>query len=230
MIRDTRKNAAYFEKFIKVEEARYNKYSLTGYRKADKGNRDAAKKAFIFAAGMQKNKLVALYSAGAGLPEIKKAFDEWVDICGKLSDLPYSDLLTMASLCALLKPDENTAAIVNRFLYDFEDDDMLLEGFRNYLLGHGFTYKSSNVKYDDYAGLKNVLAEPDKTAQAEKLASYAGSEWYAMHSDSPWHESHLSDADTYFGYWCFEAAALTVALSLDTSELCKIEYIPKDML
>ncbi|MDX0371791.1 DUF1911 domain-containing protein [Sinorhizobium meliloti] len=38
--------------------------------------------------------------------------------------------------------------------------------------------------------------------------------WYPAMSDAHWHESHLSRFDEYFGYWCFEAAAVAKLLDI----------------
>lgn len=38
--------------------------------------------------------------------------------------------------------------------------------------------------------------------------------WYPAMSDAHWHESHLSRFDEYFGYCCFEAAAVAKLLDI----------------
>ena len=230
MIRDTRRSSAYFEKYIAEEEAGFQKMHYMALQKADEGNEKAAKRAYTFASGLQKNKMIAMYSAGEKLSDVKNAFEKWVGICDKLIQMPYYDLLSVASLCILLKPKEETVNIATRLLSDFSGVDMLIEGFWSYLLGKGFTYTSSVIQFDTDTKLAQVLMEPDKEKQATKLVSYVSHEWYAAQSDCAWYDSHLKDSDTYFGYWCFEGAALAVALSLNTSELLKIEYMPSDLL
>ena len=230
MIRDTRKDAAYFKNYIAEEEARFNKFYTKAQQKEEEGNENASKRAYTFVAGFLRNKMIALYSAGAALAEVKSAFEKWVSICDKLPQLQYGDLLTAASLCILLKPKDEIVVIINRLLSGFSDDDMLIEGFRNYLLGNGFVFNSNSIKYDSYSRLKQVLLEPDKASQISNLVHYTSKEWYSAQSDSAWYDSHLEDSDTYFGYWCFECAALAVALSLNVSELSKVIFIPGDLL
>ena len=230
MIRDIRKDANYFKKYIAEEDARFNKYYNTAQQKSNEGNDYAAKRAYTFAAGVQKNKMIALYSAGAKLPDVLSAYENWVMICSKLPQLPYSELLLAASLCILLKPSKEIVDIVSEMLSIFTEDDIFIEGFKNYLQGKGFVYTGQSIKYDNFSKLKQIVVEPDNATQINKLITFTNKEWYSTQYGSAWYNSHLKDTGTYFGYWCFEGAALATALSLDTSDLKKADFIPDDLL
>jgi hypothetical protein len=43
--------------------------------------------------------------------------------------------------------------------------------------------------------------------------------WYGGMSDTAWHDTHNNKHDIYFGYWCFEAAAVAKMLSIDDRSL-----------
>jgi hypothetical protein len=97
-------------------------------------------------------------------------------------------------------------------------------------LGKGFVSEKKSIAYGNHVKLEEIITSPDKTYQLEKLIQYVEEEWYPAQSDTAWYNSHLENSETYFGYWCFECAALAVVLSLDTSKLKEIVYIPKDLL
>jgi hypothetical protein len=255
MIRDSRKDAPYFSKYLAEQDARISKFQDKAKDKAEKGDETAAKKAYMFSAGMLKDKLFASYSAGNSIAEVKSIFEQWVADCDKSSKLTYAILLDMVSLAILLKPTNETLNTVKRLLSEnIKGDilleagresrkhslamisenikgDILLEGLYNSLIGEGFTYISNTFKFENnYIGLRKVLEVSDKATQTQRLAEYISEEWYNAQSDSAWHNSHLGKNETYVGYWAFECAALAVALSLDLSKLKKIEYIPADLL
>ncbi|MBP1852519.1 PoNe immunity protein domain-containing protein [Rhizobium halophytocola] len=43
--------------------------------------------------------------------------------------------------------------------------------------------------------------------------------WYRKMGDTYWFNNHKSRHNTYFGYWCFEAAAVAKILNIDDSNL-----------
>ncbi|MGK6316738.1 PoNe immunity protein domain-containing protein [Neorhizobium sp. DT-125] len=52
--------------------------------------------------------------------------------------------------------------------------------------------------------------------------------WYTAKSDAHWHENHLSKYDEYFGYWCFEAAAVARLLDIPDDHLKDHPNYPYD--
>ena len=62
------------------------------------------------------------------------------------------------------------------------------------------------------------------------LAEYLKRKWYSSHSDYYWYNSHESKANTYFGYWCFEAGAIVKIMGLDDSALKDNQYYPYDLV
>jgi hypothetical protein len=56
--------------------------------------------------------------------------------------------------------------------------------------------------------------------------------WYArVARKASWAGTHKPGNGTSFtGYWCWEAAALSVVLGLDDSSYCDMKYYPKDMV
>lgn len=230
MVRDIRMDADYFTKYIADADVQFNNFLSLAQKKESVGNDSAAKKAYTFAAGQLRNKMIALYSVGAELSEINNAFEKLIEIYRKFSNLSYSDLLLVVSFCVLIKPKEEITFQVNQLLGNFKDKDLLIEGFENYLLGKGFVYSNESIKYSNYSKLEKVVKADGKATQLSKLIRYISEDWYTSQSDTAWYNSHIENRETYFGYWCFECLALAVALSLDLSDLKNIKYVPKDLL
>ena len=85
---------------------------------------------------------------------------------------------------------------------------------------------------DDYINLENVFFEDNTPTEAlADLTAYL-KEWYLLHEDHLWHDSHLDlqNNDKYVGYWSFESAAVVYLLDLDDSSLHQFLYYPKDLV
>lgn len=52
--------------------------------------------------------------------------------------------------------------------------------------------------------------------------------WYRQMGDTYWHNNHNGRHDTYFGYWCFEAAAVAKMLNIDDTGLKDHPHYPYD--
>ena len=91
---------------------------------------------------------------------------------------------------------------------------------------------SDDYYSDDYINFMNALYEGNTTAEAlSDLTAYL-KEWYLLHEDHFWHDSHLDleNNDKYVGYWAFEAAAVVYLLNLDDTSLHQFLYYPKDLV
>jgi len=54
--------------------------------------------------------------------------------------------------------------------------------------------------------------------------------WYGNMKDCYWYDNHKGkDGGGFFGYWCWEAAAVAVAFNIDDTRFRDIKYYPKDM-
>lgn len=55
--------------------------------------------------------------------------------------------------------------------------------------------------------------------------------WYGNMKDCYWHDNHKGkDGGGFFGYWCWEAAAVAVAFNIDDARFRDMKYYPKDMV
>lgn len=54
--------------------------------------------------------------------------------------------------------------------------------------------------------------------------------WYGNMKDCYWYDNHKGkDGGGFFGYWCWEAAAVSVAFNIDDSCFRDLQYYPKDI-
>jgi hypothetical protein len=61
------------------------------------------------------------------------------------------------------------------------------------------------------------------------LAKYV-SQWYGKMKEAIWHDAHLRhDADSYYGYWCFEVAGVVKAFGIDDRAIRDLRYYPSDL-
>ncbi len=65
------------------------------------------------------------------------------------------------------------------------------------------------------------------TARAEQALKEYLYLWYSQCADYAWYNTVNNTNDAYYGYWCFEAAALVRILGLNEDALASREYYPK---
>ncbi|WP_336041484.1 PoNe immunity protein domain-containing protein [Acinetobacter dispersus] len=146
--------------------------------------------------------------------------------------------LTMISLAVLLN-QKNKLPIIKKLINggkeDQSEEDKVINKFFKILDSkHPDTNKDGVYSYD-YSHLcdviDNVLDKDDKAHALEVLDNYL-SDWYGIHKNTLWYNSHL-DLDngfSYVGYWAFEAAFLVYMFDLDDTSLHKYLYYPKDIV
>jgi hypothetical protein len=233
MNRDKLKDIGYFEKYLKYQNTRLEKFvSLAKQTESTKGLSDAGtQKAYGFVVGFMLDKIYASYSCGKTIEELQQIYDTLVNTSMKVNFLSYSQLVDIASFAVLLKPENDIKAKVFGIITKNHQDDILLEGFGNFLGGKGFVYTSKNFKFKNiYKDISVVMVQSDKNKQIELLADYIRNNWYDSNKESAWYDSHKSKEDVYVGYWCFEGLALSVALGLDSKKLSGLNYIPYDLI
>jgi hypothetical protein len=71
------------------------------------------------------------------------------------------------------------------------------------------------------------LPEPKR---GKSLVKYVA-QWYGKMRRAQWHDAHLRHGgDSYYGYWCFEAAGAVKAFQMDERPLLDLPYYPKDLV
>ena len=93
-----------------------------------------------------------------------------------------------------------------------------------------FEKESYSIPNPLYASLRKAILEIDKEVAEKLIKHYLEKEWYQLHKDAGWYNSHKGDGKGYSGYWSFETAAVVKIKGLDDSTFRDNEYYPKDLV
>ena len=142
-------------------------------------------------------------------------YNQAMQLVGITILLKREDLLPrVAALCDAFKGDD---AIYDALLFPYLPNRPSPEGF---------------FHADPYNIVIDAIDEEDPKKQAD-LMKKAVKRWYTANKDQPFHDTHKQIDDDgsggYFGYWCFELAALTVILGIDDSSFRDDITYPKDL-
>lgn len=226
VIRDTIKDAEYFNEYLNYQNKRIQLF-------IDRANsiQDKAKNAALYSniSVFLKDKFYASYSYGVSTLELIPIYLEWLSAVEKSSDVCYSDLIDLASLCVLLEPGESSPNRVEALITKSKEKDDLLDFFSLQLTEQPLKFPINDIKYSEYAELKSTLISADKAQQKDRLHDYINKAWYQSNKNSAWYDSHLSKQNTYVGYWCFIGAAIVKILSLDFKNFSDIKFFPSDI-
>ncbi len=250
-MRDTIKPRSYYEQEIANRES-------SEIRRLDKIKKGLIRPDRIQAVkvDMAKNQLylsISKYSIGLPLKDLIPNFNKslsyikehWAgywklkDTNGKEYDQyilsAYDEMLWMLSLGYLLNfPDESFSKLVEVIDRD-NVKDYLFEFIIRAKLPERKPIKDES--YLEYFGvpkvfekLRQAITASDKGKSQELIKIFLEKEWYHNHKEAGWYNSHKSKHNTYFGYWSFEAAAVTCIMDLDDSSYRDNEYYPKDLV
>lgn len=227
-LRDKIKDKAYFEIYFKEEN-----YGLEDYQKSLDNNEIRenrilpVKKAMQ---GMKYNMMVAKYSAGYPLEEIKKDYIEvlngmflyWKD------DPELSQRISMVSIGIMLEIEDEYFNELAKFIEETGEKEYIFD----YLI-HSRKPDwevSDKVLFNEVFGWIKEVTQMNKSDAEDFLEKYLKSKWYSTHRDFYWYNNHKSKVNTYFGYWCFEAGAIVKIMGLDDSGLKDNSYYPYDLV
>lgn len=169
--------------------------------------------------------IIAKYSKGDSIEEIKKEFESSLDLFGEAwDDSVYESNIIFASLAYLLNLDDGKLNIIKNKLRKSETYDSLLDFI---LIGNKSEFDTSKISFPrPYKKLVKSINDEDRDAFLKYLRG-----WYKGSVDSAWYGTHeLVNKYQYYGYWCFEAGAIAKRLQLDDNDLQNEQYYPYDMV
>lgn len=70
----------------------------------------------------------------------------------------------------------------------------------------------------------------DTEAASKRVFDYVDSEWYDENEGVFWHDARDLKMGGFYGYWCFEVAAINVIYGIDDSALRDHRYYPTDLV
>lgn len=157
------------------------------------------------------------------------AFDELEDI-GE-----YLQLLQLVSLGVLFNDGASLRRIAGRLEAQRGEDIIVEELLFDYIDNPIETQNMLHLDlYDDLVG---AIWEEDPKDSAACMQTFLKS-WYKAYRGQPWHDAHLRVGDipekphwaNYYGYWAFEAGALSYLYELDDTPWRDHMLYPKDLV
>lgn len=150
---------------------------------------------------------------------ILSAYDEmlWMLSLGYLLDVPNEDF---QKLVEVIDRDK-----VKDKLYEFIISAKLEDRHLNAEESYRDVFHIPNI----FSKLRDATEESDHAKASVLIEGFLNNDWYEGHKEAGWYNSHKSKHDTYSGYWCFEAAAVTCIMGLDDSSYRDQQYYPKDL-
>lgn len=230
MIRDKRKLKEYFEQFIEEDTERMEKRLEkveNGFYKKERVHL-AYEKLFELELGI----LIAKYSRGdevkSLLQNYKRLSEYWNRICSlEWIEVGYEEALWFISIGLLLGEKEKMKEVEQKLIKKGINDWLF-----NFLLDKGSN--TEQIEGELHAPEKyQTLKEAICTSNKQLLIQYLEKEWYGHFKDCGWYDSHKLSRKSqriYFGYWCFEVAAVIKKLNWGDSELLEQSYYPYDFV
>lgn len=222
-MRDTLKPREYFDAFIIQQAKIAEKYETRLNAGTIKEDRILPVKDALLQ--VKLGIIVAKFSRGDSVEILKKEFTSLIDLFFESWERDsYEDNLKFASLSYLFEVDEKIKnrigeKLKERLYYD-SIINFILYGGKNIVLDNTISFPES------YSKLADVIATGNVDALVEYLRG-----WYDDHEDSSWYNAHkCKDYNIYYGYWCFEAAAVVKRMALQDESLKKEKYYPYDIV
>lgn len=212
-MRDTIKRKEYFDTFIEEDSERIQNFT-------NKLNLDQVPKERIGiiterVMSLELGIFIARYSKGDELKDLQTSFsslfDNWVS---NFNANNYDVNLKMISLSVLFGFEDKLKQMIEELN---KIDDWLV----SYILS-GDNQKQL-IYEEHYELLQTIL----KNKQFNELINYVKNEWFDENLDCFF--SHKSSNNVYYGYWCFEVAAIIKKLKINDSSLKNTRFYPFDL-
>ncbi|EMR06540.1 hypothetical protein C772_01435 [Bhargavaea cecembensis DSE10] len=214
-MRDPLKDEAYFMEYLTFQNqtiAEFEELLETVIRERgvdDEGVRNG----YIALSGYHFNRLIAMYSAGGPLDEIRDALPPLIGLFEKTwePDDPdslddYVELVWLLSIGIMLGIDEALMSRLDRLAQHYAPHDALIDFLLNARRSVSWKPRQASFVYGyPYNRLLPVI-EGEQSIQ--RLNVYLENDWYRGHDGMGWHDSHLHQDPIYRGYWSFESGAI----------------------
>ena len=216
-MRDKRKDEKYFREYLDYQNARIEKKTA----KLAESEGEKRQRVLISLTGYEIDLIKAEYSFGASKGSLKALLRDAVKISSENNKPTYDDILVLLSL-AIMLGEESIAEDLIDANHDIIQRDRLLNYLSSYIKTHSADWDLEIPVAKEYELLNQVFSSDDKTTELQLYLE----NWYNVHSEYSWYDSHLRDTDTYCGYWSFEAGAIATINELDVDKLKDNPYFP----
>lgn len=243
MLRDTLRSVEYFESGIAFKQkAIYeDRLSIAGLPRPD-GRAGRASDTWDYSVKL----VIQRFSRGDALGELRYDVLQMIDLLALKQatatspELPdhlrpmytrldlgmlYDSLTLLTFVVALRLPVADLCRSLA--LIGHAGEDVVLDHVAR-ACGEAFREISAKPKFPKvYSGLADVVTSPP-AERAAKLKHFV-EVWYRKMKPIYWHDNHLAAEGAYFGYWCFEAALVSMVFSIDDSAFIDHPNYPGDL-
>ncbi|WP_375446733.1 PoNe immunity protein domain-containing protein [uncultured Fibrella sp.] len=144
-------------------------------------------------------------------------------------DFIYNQVLRIISLGWLLNSQHSLTQLATLFSREKFGDKLI-----NYLLHpeKPGDEPDQSLLFPDDEGLTLLwdITQSDKELAAKKMKVYLENYWYTPDNLDTNYNSHLTNKGSHFGYWAFEAGAISKIMKLDDGSYQKNEFYPYDLV
>lgn len=223
-MRDTLKDKNYFDLFISEDTARIERFLRKIEAGEVKEERILPVKRMVHQ--LKLGILIARYSRGDALElleeEYLKLVDTWEEVWSPES---YNLNLRMISLAVLLGLERERALRIKLMLEKSNINDWLFAFLLDSILEENTSEDNEMLFPESFSTLRKMT---DAENKMELVKHYLLKEWY--NKDCGCYEAHKSAQNIYYGYWSFEAGAITKILKVKDDELEGVSYYPYDLV
>jgi hypothetical protein len=219
MMRDKRMSSDYFNSYIDYQEDRISKKTA----KLSDGNGDGARLGRINQSllSFKMDMVYAQFSVGTGKDKLSNYLEDAINAALKVSNIDYETLLNLLSLSVMIGTKNVSSELIVKYR-DIIQNDKILNCFASYIDSAKIVWEGDFIIKGLYDSLDKLATANDK----EQIMNTYLSNWYILHKDFSWYDSHKNGKDTYVGYWSFESAALAKVMGIDENKLKGNEYYP----
>lgn len=223
MLRDTRRDEAYFKDWTARQFKRIAQFSqkLEQFRETDS---EKANQCHLFISGFLRDMFYAQYSAGETIESLRETSAQYLSHLHSLNTLNYSQALTAFSVGILCDIPDKSIFSTGAF-----PEDQLLNALAYFCrfrsLPQEFTGDSLFPELTD-----KTVAFLKGTLSLEVFRTFIRNDWYQANREEPWYNSDMRNDGTYCGYWCFSGATAAVIKGCTQRDFQGVEFFPIDML
>lgn len=214
-MRDKRKSETYFEEYLSIEKERLNKFMKM------RETLDNTDKIDLYISTILMNIFMAEFSGGADVEALKEAYHRVIKYSHKPS---YTEIVRILSFAVMIEDKEKVLGFIEENDKEVRSDKLLCV-LANEITSNRYPIASGYIVERLYAQLNTVFDSENTKQKEEALLNYIEN-WYENCEDASWYGTLDNKNNVYYGYWCFEAAALSKIYQMDTTALELNQYFP----
>lgn len=234
MMRDKLKKEEFFRKSLLFTDECISQFekTLSEIMKQDGANSQRVINGYNALLVYYIKKVNLEYSLGVEISKIKESYERLLTYYSRVWNVEqgYIELVRILSLDVLLQIEKSQIEPLENKIRQEKFNDY----FVNFLLkAIDKEWEMTTQKFvfpNLYEDIKLIIEAKDMQERLFLLKDYLENQWYQIHSETAWHNSHLSKQDTYYGYWAYEAGAIAKILDLEDGDLKGQRYYPFDLV